>query len=494
MRIPLDREGDQPLYQQIEDFLREGILAGSLPPETQLPASRQLAKELGVNRLTVERAYADLEVDGLIYARMGSGTYTLPPPSLPPASTDEAGSPLPLWQSILQDNHAVTAPPTSDTLLHAAEQTFTIAFDGGTGDPRLFPVEEFRKLLQHVMRRDGLAALEYGDRRGYAPLRTTIAQVLTSQGLRAHPDHLLITSGSQQSLALIAQLLLDAGDTVLVENPTYSGALALFRSLKLKLVGVPMDEEGMQVEHVERLLQQHHPKLIYTMPTFHNPTGVCLSTARRRQLLALAALYNVPIVEDDFVGDLRYEGRAQPALKALDAGGNVIYISSFSKMLMPGLRIGFLLAEGPIYERLTHVKWLHDLASSNLIQHALATYVTIGRYQMHLRRSCRLYRKRRDAMLAALERYLPSEVRFTVPQGGLFIWLRLPEGLSSEAVLAAAHKAGVTAASGTNFFLDHSAGDPYLRLSFASVTPALIETGIQRLGQALQVVKNFAKK
>ncbi len=178
-------------------------------------------------------------------------------------------------------------------------------------------------------------------RNGYAPLREGIAHILASQGVQTRPENILITAGSQQAISLVSQTLLKPGDVILVESPTYSIAMELFRILGFRIVGVPVDGQGMQVEKLEKLLQQHHPKLIYTIPNFHNPTGTCLNSARRRQLIVLADRYNVPILEDDFVGDLRYEGRAQPSLKALDPGGQVIYISTFSKMLMPGLRVGF---------------------------------------------------------------------------------------------------------------------------------------------------------
>ena len=279
------------------------------------------------------------------------------------------------------------------------------------------------------MRRDGIAALDYGERNGYAPLRESITHILASQGLQTRPENILITAGSQQALSLVSQLLLKPGDIILVESPTYSGALDLFRALGFKVVGIPVDGQGMQVDGLEKLLQQHHPKLIYTIPNFHNPTGTCLNGPRRRQLLVLADRYNVPILEDDFVGDLRYEGRTQPALKALDPGGRVIYVSTFSKMLMPGLRVGFLVAEGPVYDCLVNFKRVNDLATSTLVQRALEAYVTVGRYQAHLRRSCQIFRRRRDAMLSAIQRYLPAGVHFDPPQGGLFIWLQLPEKL-----------------------------------------------------------------
>jgi GntR family transcriptional regulator/MocR family aminotransferase len=274
-----------------------------------------------------------------------------------------------------------------------------------------------------------------------------------------------------------------------VESPTHAGALDLFRALDFKVVGIPIDGQGMQVDALEQLLQQHHPKLIYTIPNFHNPTGTCLNSARRRQLIILADRYNVPILEDDFVGDLRYEGRTQPALKALDPGGRVIYVSTFSKMLMPGLRVGFLAAEGPIYDYLVDFKRVNDLATSTLVQRALEAYVTVGRYQAHLRRSCQIFRRRRDEMISAIKRYLPAEVHFDPPQGGLFIWLQLPAKLDTEKLLPLAWEEGVNFAPGSGFFPDDTDGRDWLRLNFVAQAPAQIDEGIKRLGKA---VKRFS--
>lgn len=281
-------------------------------------------------------------------------------------------------------------------------------------------------------------------------------------------------------------MILKPEDVILVESPTYSIAMELFRTLGFQLVGIPVDSQGMQVEKLEKLLQQHHPKLIYTIPNFHNPTGTCLNSARRRQLIVLADRYNVPILEDDFVGDLRYEGRSQPSLKALDPGGQVIYVSTFSKMLMPGLRVGFLMADGPVYDSLLGLKRLSDLATSTLIQRALEAYVTVGRYQAYLRRSCQAFHKRRDAMLAAIDRYLPAGVSFDPPQGGLFLWLRLPENLSSEELLSLACEEGVAFAPGNSFFPEGSGGQDRMRLNFVAQPVEEIEEGIKRLGKAIK--------
>lgn len=486
VRIPLDRDSDVPLYHQIEAHLRQGILSGSLAPDTRLPATRQLARDLGISRITVENAYAELEADGLISTCVGSGTFVVPPCALRPVPGDGPSAPWPLWQQEVQARSRTSQETALDAMLQIARHPNPINFAGGVGDSHLFPVKDFRKAMQMVIRRDGIAALEYGEPSGYAPLRSTIAHVLASQGLQVRPENVLITAGSQRALALAAQLLLKPGDAVLVESPTYAGALDLFRVLCLTIVGIPTDDNGMQVEKVEGLLQQHHPRLIYTIPNFQNPTGTCMGGQRRRQLIGLADRYNVPILEDDFVGDLRYEGRAQPALKALDPGGRVIYVSTFSKMLMPGLRVGFLAAEGPVYDSLIHCKRVNDLATSNLMQRALEAYVTVGRYQAHLRRSRQVYRKRRDAMLLALNRHLPAGVRLDPPQGGLFIWLRLPDDLSSEELLPLACDEGVAFAPGDGFFPNGSYGQSCMRLNFAAQPPEVIEEGIRRLGRAIR--------
>jgi GntR family transcriptional regulator/MocR family aminotransferase len=280
-------------------------------------------------------------------------------------------------------------------------------------------------------------------------------------------------------------VLLDPGDVVLVESPTYAGALDLFRSLGLRVVGAPLDEDGLIPDELEPLLQQHHPRLVYTIPNFQNPTGTCMSGPRRRRLIELADRYNVPILEDDFVGDLRYEGRAQPTLKTLDPGGRVLYVSTFSKMLMPGLRVGFLVADGPVLGALAASWRASALATASLTQHALEEYVTVGRYRAHLGRCRQLYRRRRDAMLDAIARDLPG-TSVARAHGGLFLWLRLPPGRSADALLGAARARGVDFAPGSRFHPEGGAGREWLRLNFATLDPERIEAGIRRLAEALE--------
>jgi len=485
VRIPLDRASPVPLYQQITGFLREQIRTGSLAPETRLPATRELARLLGTSRVTVANAYADLESEGLLISRMGSGTYVATPPGgTDRAAAERSDGDWPLWQQRLLTSTWLPAMRELDSLLSATPGPDPISFASGMGATDLFPIVDFRKALAAVLREADSETLGYGDRAGNPALCATIAHILGAQGIPARPEEVLITSGSQQALALVARLLLHPGDRVLVESPTYPGAIDLFRSLDVHLQGIPMDEDGMRVDRLEEGMQSGRARLLYTIPTFHNPTGLCLSAGRRRQVLALAQRYNVPVVEDDFAGDLRYDGRALPALKALDPGGWVIYTGTFSKMLMPGLRVGFLVASGPIYNGLLALKRTTDIATSNLMQRALQAYITVGRYQTHLRRACRIYRARRDSLVEALKAYMPEGTRWLTPQGGLFIWVRLPGDLSATELYPLAAQEGVIFAPGSLFYPAEK-DQPYLRMNFTLYPDSMLHEGVRRLAAAV---------
>ncbi|MGD9099453.1 MAG: PLP-dependent aminotransferase family protein [Anaerolineae bacterium] len=489
MEIPLDREGATPLYQQIQAHIARLIREGALPAHARLPATRRLAGDLGVNRITVGNAYAELEAAGLVYAQTGRGTFVAPetPHSAASEATPQA---WPLWQQALAARPAGRRSPAAERwrgLLARAHEPGVISFAGGVPDLETFPVDDFRKAMRAVFRRDGAAAMDYGAAQGYAPLREAIARFLGEQGIAASAEEVFIASGSQQALSLVAMALLRPGDTVVVESPTYANAIQLFNWLDARLVGVPTDEEGLRVELLEHLLKHHPPRLIYVMPTFHNPTGVTLSGARRRALLALAERYGLPVVEDDYVGDLRYDGPRAPSLRALDRAGNVVHVSTFSKSLMPGPRVGFVLTRGPLLERLIALKRRTDLGTSGLIQRALQVYMGEGRWRAHTRRVSRVYRRRRDAMVAAMERYFPSQAHWSTPQGGFFVWVRLPLGVSIHDLYLAAIERGVAFAPGPLFFPGEPPY-PALRLSFSQEPPERILQGIERLGRALREV------
>lgn len=487
MRIPLDRESLTPLYRQIEGFLKEEIISGGLQVDTKLPSTRELASNLGVNRITVSNAYAELEAEGLVYSRLGSGTYISPTLEnfrrIGGAKDDHPE--WPLWQQkIIRKSRLPMQIKMSDYERPVTFPEGLISFAGGVGSDELFPTEDFRKALQEVLRRDKHKAVGYGEREGHRPLRVTVSHILGSQGVFTRPEDILITSGSHQALALVSSLILRPDDVVLVEDPTYATAVDLFFSIGAQIIGVPVDEHGMQIELVEDHLRTSHPGLIYTIPNFQNPTGACMSGDRRRQLVQLAENYNIPILEDDYVGDLRYEGRAQPALKALDPRGCVIHCGTFSKMVMPGLRLGYLVASGPIYNQLVHWKRIHDLAASDLIQRALNAYISVGRYEANLRRARRIYRRKRDAMLNALTRQMPDGSNWRCPQGGLFVWLKLPNGITARDLYPISLEEKVEFMPGSFFFVDRR-DDQHIRLNFAMSPMESIEEGISRLGRAI---------
>lgn len=483
MRIPIDPQSETPLYLQISGHLKQAILSGSLPPDTRLPSSRQMAEDLGVSRITVNNAFAELEAAGLTYSLQGSGTFVLARPfetdQTPTAPGDDPA--WPLWQG-----ETSLSPEAGPVPLLPANPNLPVIRFTGVGDPRHFPVKDFTRAVQKVLHRDQTRALSYMlEPHGFLPLRETLTHLLACQGIQVSPANILVTSGSQQSIALVCQLLLSPGDVIFVEKPTYNFALELFRSLDLQVVGVPIDKDGMQVGLLEPLLQKYHPKLLYTIPNFQNPSGVCMSLMRRRELLVLADRYNLPILEDDFVGDLRFEGRTIPPIKSLDPGGRVIYTGTFSKILMPGLRVGYLTVEGPIFQRLARRKLTTDLGTSAFLQRVLREYLTVGKYKTHLKRTRRIYRQRRDAMLAAIAAFMPPEVTALPVQGGLFLWLQLPIGVDSRELWHRAQAVGVDFSPGQAFFPVSEEGKSTLRLNFAVNTPEEIREGIRRLGKLI---------
>lgn len=477
MNLNIDRRSNTPVFRQIAEEISRAARKGGLRSGHRLPSSRELASELGVNRLTVENAYDELERQGLIERRRGSGTYFLP--SFGPAKSGRAGKKSwPAWQA------AFGVPGKSESAARN-DGLRTFDFSGGMGDPGLIPSDELLRCFRTVLRRDGPLALGYENPQGFEPLRRAIAEILSSQGLPAGADNILVTTGSQQALSLCAQALLRPGDAVFVEEFCYDSAVALFRMLGLSVVPVPMDEHGLVVEKLEALLRKRRPGMLYCMPNFQNPTGRVLSPRRRRLLVELAARHDFPILEDDYVGELRYEGGALPSLKTLDAHGCVLYTSTFSKMLMPGLRLGYLLAEGPALGHLCRWKRRTEIANASILQRALHCFISVGRYRRHVRLARQVYARRRDAMLAAVAKYLPRGAKYEVPKGGLFLWLRLAGVRDASRLLEELAKEGIVFAPGDRFRCERGAASPWLRLNFAMNEIPVIEEGLKRLGSCL---------
>jgi DNA-binding transcriptional MocR family regulator len=298
-------------------------------------------------------------------------------------------------------------------------------------------------------------------------------------------EEIVITNGSQQGIDLVARTFLEPGDRVLVENPTYTGAIQVFQSHAARLVGVPVDGEGMIPGRLEEALARGPAKLLYLIPNFQNPTSGTMSLARRRTIIAMAQRHGVPILEDDFGGALRFEGEAVPAMKSLESGNGVIYMSTFAKKLLPGIRIGWLTAPREVAERLAQIKQIADWNTSLLLQGALYEFCRRGDLDRHLKRVLEIYRQRRDVMLEAIEKHFPRQVSFTRPRGGLVVWVTLPRGVDADEVTAEAQGRGVLVGRGDLFFVDGLTHDN-LRLVFAQASPDEIRRGVKILGAILR--------
>jgi len=359
-----------------------------------------------------------------------------------------------------------------------------ISFASGLPDPALYPVDTLRALTEEVLTQDGRAALQYGPAEGYPPLREYVAGLLRSRGLDATPEHVLITNGSQQGLDLAARALLDPGDGVLLENPSYLAAVQAFDSYEARYVTVPLDSDGMVTAGLPQALAAR-PKLVYTLPNFQNPTGITLGAERRRTLAEAASAAGVGVLEDDAYHDLRYEGAALPPVCALATNPWAIYTGTFSKTVAPGVRVGYLWADPALVTRLGQLKQITDLHTGSFTQRVIYRYCAEGHLEPGTRRFCDVYRIRRDALLDALTKEAAGLITWTRPAGGMFVWCTLPPERPAAELLRRAMERGVVFVPGLSF---HAAGggENTFRLNFVSATEDRIREGIRILGEVLR--------
>ena len=381
-------------------------------------------------------------------------------------------------------------------LLKITQRPEVISFAGGLPAPDVFPVERFAEACCKVLEQKAKLALQYGATEGYEPLREMIAQRTSRYGVKAQPENVLITSGSQQALDLIGKLLINPGDRVLVEAPTYLGALQAFNVYGAEYLSVPSDDDGMRTDQLEKPLRSG-PKFMYVLPNFQNPGGTTLSEGRRHELVLLADRFGVPIVEDDPYGQLRYEGEHLKPLVALDREnlrrdngysiGNVIYLSTFSKTLAPGLRLGWIVAPPDVIAKLVQLKQGADLHTSTFAQVVAYEVARDGFLDEHVKLIRKVYGERRDVMLEALQEYFPPEVTWTRPKGGLFLWVTLPKGMDCQALFETAIKENVAFVPGDSFYAtENGEGRLHFRLNFSYVPPDQIREGIRRLSVAVK--------
>jgi 2-aminoadipate transaminase len=378
-------------------------------------------------------------------------------------------------------------------LLKLTEQADVISFAGGLPAPDAFPVEEFKLACIKVLDEHGPESLQYGSTDGYRPLREMIARHSARYHITITPENILITSGSQQALDLIGKIFINRGDRILLESPTYIGALQAWNAYGAEYVPVPSDENGMVTDELEAALRSG-PKFIYVLPNFQNPTGATIPLERRQKLVDLADKYGVPIIEDDPYGQLRYEGEHLPAVEVLDDqiraqngfySGNVIYLSTFSKTLAPGIRLAWVVAPPEVITKLIQAKQGADLHTSTFNQMVAYEVSRHGFLDQHVAAIRKLYRERRDAMFDALDEHMPEGVKWTHPLGGLFLWATLPKGIDTNDLLKDAVKEKVAFVPGESFH-PCGGGENTIRLNFSYCSPEIINEGIGRLGTVIK--------
>lgn len=479
MQLQIDRSSEVPIYRQIVREIRGLILSGTLPPGFRLPPERQLARALGVNRATVVTAYRELKSEELLDARVGRGTEVVTRPV--PAADEPVAMP---WRQLFRDEGGTGRDPLLRDLLAVSERHDLLSLAIGLPAPELLPLAAVARAQSELMVERGAELFLHSPTEGVTALRERLAALLPARGIRCAAAEVLVTSGSQQGLDLAARLFVSPGDTVVVEEPCFFGALQVFRAAQARLVGVPADRDGMRTDLLEGVLARHRPKLVYTLPTFQNPSGSLLPLERRQQLLEVAARAQVPVLEDDPYFELRYEGEALPSLKALDRHDQVLYLSSFSKVLFPGLRIGFFVAPRPVARRLALLKQAMDLHSNTHGQWLLERLLVSEAYAEHLERVRIAYRRRRDRMDAALRRHAPAWLRWFVPAGGFYIWCTLDRPVSTSRLAARAAELGVSYLPGDACFAGEPP-EPTLRLNFTYLDEDRIDDAVTRLMAAL---------
>ncbi len=537
--VELDRSPDAaPLYVQIRERLALLIRRGDLSAGTRLPPERQLADELRINRTTVVRAYSDLAAAGLVHAHVGRGTIVQGSGDARPllgvasprgASNVDSLTAFP-WAAYLGEMRigasaetgtasALLPTPLSgrpeinqgDTLLAdvvaLCARSDVISLAAGTPDPALYPIEAFCDLLTRQLRADGGRLLQHCPIEGLEVLRASLASWLNRRWqelsrasqlsigpvARLELEHLMVLSGSQQGLWLVARGLLAPGETVLVETPTYLGALRVFAAAGLRVVSVQSDREGMAPEALRMALERYHPRLIYCLPTFQNPSGTTISLSRRKMLLDLAQRYQVPILEDDPYGELFYDTEPPPPLAALDQSGVVMYLGTCSKMLFPGVRMGWIAAPRPVIARLGMLRQYIDLHANTPAQAVLDGFLREGLLDTHLTRVRERYREKRDLLVGALELASRGLLRWRTPEGGYYLWCALEGGLRARDLQDEAARLGVAFVPGDAFYVG-TGGEGHIRLNFTGTDAASLEEGARRLGLALDRLSRRARR
>ena len=482
----LERDGDVSLTRQLADRFSEAIESGLLEPGEKLPPTRALAAEAGINHLTAARVYRRLAEHGYVTASVGRGTFVR---SLVPAAAEERGDD---WQTYVLPDRPMTYQDEilSDAFRFPAREGM-ISLATGWPSLEFHPSTDIAAIAAEVFEEQAERALSYLPPEGLPQLREIVASRAHDRGSASDPEEIIVTSGAQQAIDLAARTLLEPGDVVVVESPTFAGSLLALRSTGARVIGVPVDDDGLDVDALEQVLSRHEIKLCALQTACQNPTGADLSAERRSRLAQLAMERNFFVLEDAVYADLRFDGERPPSLRR-EGPGHVLYVNSLSKVVGGGLRVGWIAARGPVRERLITLKQASDFHTPTLVQHIAARYMATDAYDRELARSVPYYRERRDALMAALHRHLEGEYDAVTPRGGHHVWVTLRRPVEERTLYSEAIRHGVSFTPGGAVTVERQQKTS-LRLSFSLVEPEELEEGVKRLARALREVRRRAR-
>src|ERR687892_633182 len=482
----LQRGGGESITQQLVDRVKAAIEAGELEPGAKLPPTRELAELAGVNHLTAARVYRKLAELGYVSASVGRGTFVR---TLTPAGSASHGDD---WQAyaLPQEEASYSEQVLADTFALAGRDD-VISLATGWPAPSTYPTEEVARIAAEVFAEERGNALSYLPAEGLFDLREQIAARGRTYGYAADADEVVITSGAQQAIALSAQATLEPGDVAVIESPTFMGMMTAMRGTRARVIGVPVDEDGFDVDALERLLARHEVKLVGLQSACQNPTGRNLSEERRARLAELAVERNFFILEDRVYADMNFEGQFVRSLREL-APAHVLYVNSLSKVVGGGLRMGWVTARGPVRERIATLKLDADFHSPTLIQHIAARWLATGAYERHVKETIPFYRERRDALLVALERHLAGEYHVDPPTGGHHLWVTLTRPLDERALYSEAARNGVTFTPGGAVTAERRSQTSF-RLSYSLLDPQQLDEGVRRLARAIREVRRRSR-
>jgi DNA-binding transcriptional MocR family regulator len=487
--LDLKRDGEVSLTQQLVSRIAALVDSGELAPGERLPATRTLAADAGINHLTAVRVYRRLAELGYVTAAVGRGTFvrrSVPPPAETPAGASARGGDD--WQHALLAARPVSyADEMLRASLHTPFASEAIPLASGFPDPALCPSAELAQIAAEIAREDPRAVTGYLEVEGLAELRERLAELGRAAGFAESADEILVTSGARQGIDLVARALLNPGDVAVVESPTFAGTLASLQATGARVLSLPIDSDGADIGTLERILAREEVKLVAVQASCQNPTGADLSTARRERLLELAATRGFFVLDDGVYATMRYEGDPLPRLRA-GAPSQVIYVDSLSKTIGGGLRVGWLAASGPVFDRIVQLKMDSDIHTAALPQHIGARYLRGDRHDKLLKRALPVYRRRRDALLRALARHLGDDAIWTTPNGGHHVFVTLLDPVDERALYAEALRAGVTFLPGGALQADKTTRTT-MRLSFGLAEPAEHDEAMRRLALALREVR-----